>query len=116
MNRACQALLGRHDFASFVASEETAGQKRTVRDVFKAEVTREGETVIFTMAAGSFLPHQVRNTAGALIKVGQGKMTAEEFKTLVDAATPGLAGPTAPAAGLCLERVDYPVTFEGDAI
>jgi tRNA pseudouridine38-40 synthase len=116
MNRACKALLGRHDFASFVASEETARQKRTVRDVFKAEVTREGEMIIFTMAAGSFLPHQVRNTAGALIKVGQGKMTVAEFSDLVAAATPGLAGPTAPAAGLCLERVDYPVTFEGDAI
>lgn len=116
MNRACQALIGRHDFASFVASEETARQKRTVRDVFKAEAARDGDMIIFTMAAGSFLPHQVRNTAGALIKVGQGKMTVEEFNDLVAAGTPGLAGPTAPAAGLCLERVDYPVTFEGDAL
>ena len=115
MNRACRALIGRHDFASFVASEETARQKRTVRDVFKAEITGDGDMIVFTMVAGSFLPHQVRNTVGALIRVGQGRLTVEEFNNMVAAGTPGLAGPTAPAAGLCLERVNYPVTFEGDA-
>jgi tRNA pseudouridine38-40 synthase len=115
MNRACKTLVGRHDFASFVASEGTAKQKRTVRDVFEAEVTRDGDMVIFKMIAGSFLPHQVRNTVGALIKVGQGRMTVEEFENLIDAAEPGLAGPTAPAAGLCLTRVNYPVDFRGDA-
>ena len=116
MNRACRALVGRHNFASFVGSEETARAKNTVRDVFKAGMTRDGDMIIFTIAASSFLPHQVRNTTGALIKVGQGRMTVEEFYDLVAAGTPGLAGPTAPAAGLCLERVDYPVTFEGDAL
>jgi tRNA pseudouridine38-40 synthase len=114
MNQASKALVGRHDFASFVASGETARRKRTVRDVYEAEVNRNGNIVTFKMAADSFLPHQVRNTVGALIKVGQGKMTAEEFCHLVAAGTPGLAGPTAPAAGLCLERVDYPVEFKGD--
>ncbi len=115
MDRACQALVGRHDFASFVASEGTARAKRTVRDVFKAEVTRDGDIIIFKMVASSFLPHQVRNTVGALIKVGQGRITVEEFSRLVTAAEPGLAGPTAPAAGLCLTRVTYPVSFKGDA-
>jgi tRNA pseudouridine38-40 synthase len=115
MHRACQALLGRHDFASFIASESTARQKRTVRDVHKAEVTRDGDMMTFNMVANSFLPHQVRNTVGALIKVGQGRMTVEEFYNMVEAAKPGLAGPTAPAAGLCLTRVNYPVDFKGDA-
>jgi tRNA pseudouridine38-40 synthase len=115
MNRACQALVGRHDFASFVASEGTAKQKLTVRDVFKAEVTRDDDMVIFKIVASSFLPHQVRNTVGALIKVGQGRMTVAEFHNMIDVAEPGLAGPTAPAAGLCLTRVNYPVDFRGDA-
>jgi tRNA pseudouridine38-40 synthase len=115
MNRACKALVGRHDFASFVASESTAKQKITMRDVFKAEVIRDGDTAIFKMVASSFLPHQVRNTVGALIKVGQGRMTVEEFHNMIDAAEPGLAGPTAPATGLCLTRVNYPVDFRGDA-
>jgi tRNA pseudouridine38-40 synthase len=115
MQRACQALIGRHDFASFVSSVETARQKRTVRDVFKAEITRDGEMIFFDIVANSFLPHQVRNIAGSLIKVGQGKMTVDEFYGIVKAGTPGLARPTAPAEGLCLVRVNYPGPFEGDA-
>jgi tRNA pseudouridine38-40 synthase len=115
MNQACRALAGRHDFASFVSSAETARSKRTVRDVIKAEITRDEDMIILDMVANSFLPHQVRNTVGSLLKVGQGKMTVDEFKRMVEAKTPGLAGPTAPAEGLCLVRVNYPGPFEGDA-
>ncbi|HTY82292.1 MAG TPA: tRNA pseudouridine(38-40) synthase TruA, partial [Dehalococcoidales bacterium] len=115
MRQACQALIGRHDFASFVSSAEVAIQKKTVRDVFKVDITKDGDMIVLEMVANSFLPHQVRNTAGTLLKVGQGKMTVEEFERVVAAKTPGLAGPTAPADGLCLVKVDYPGPFEGDA-
>ncbi len=114
MNRACQALIGKRDFASFVSSAETARRKRTVRNVYKAEITQDGDMVILDMVANSFLPHHVRNTAGSLIKVGQGKMKVEEFYSMIEAKTPGLAGPTAPADGLCLMRVNYPGPLEGD--
>lgn len=71
--------------------------------------------IILEMIANSFLPHQVRNTVGSLIRVGQGKMTVDEFAAMVDSGNPGLAGPIAPADGLCLVRVDYPDPFDGDA-
>jgi len=115
MNKACRALIGKHDFASFVSSAETARSKQTVRNVFKAEITRDGDMVVLDMVANSFLPHQVRNTVGSLIRVGQGKMTVDNFYSMVEAKTPGLAGPTAPADGLCLMRVNYPSPFKGDA-
>ena len=114
MNQVCEALIGRHDFASFVASEETARQKRTVRDVYKAEIKRDGDTVTFDMVANSFLPHQVRNTIGTLVKVGQGKMTESEFRNIVEVGKPGMAGPTAPPDGLFLMQVNYPGPFCGD--
>jgi tRNA pseudouridine38-40 synthase len=115
MNQACEALVGRHDFTSFVASEATAKQKRTVRDVFKAAITQDGDMIIFEIIANSFLPHQVRNMIGCLVKVGQDKMTVAEFKQILESRTPGLAGPTAPAEGLCLVQVNYPGHFEGEA-
>jgi tRNA pseudouridine38-40 synthase len=115
MQKACEALIGRHDFASFVGSEITAKQKRTVRDIFKAEITQDGEMAIFKIIANSFLPHQVRNMIGSLVKVGQDKMTTTEFKQMVESRTPGLARPTAPAEGLCLVQVNYPGPFEGEA-
>jgi tRNA pseudouridine38-40 synthase len=64
--------------------------------------------VIFNIEANSFLPHQVRNTVGALIRVGLGWLATDEFQRIAAARTPGLAGPTAPANGLCLMRVNYP--------
>lgn len=111
MNQACQALIGQHDFASFVSGTGVE-IKNTVRSVHKAEVKREGELVIFNMVANSFLPHQVRNTVGPLIKIGLGKMTIDEFHSIIEARRPGLAGPTVPACGLCLRRVNYPCPLE----
>jgi tRNA pseudouridine38-40 synthase len=114
MDRACQALVGKHDFASFT-SGAGIGKKSTVRTVQSAGVERDGDMIIFKIVANSYLPHQVRNIVGPLIKVGQGRMTVDEFGDLVEAKIFGLAGPTAPATGLCLVRVDYPRPFDGDA-
>jgi tRNA pseudouridine38-40 synthase len=111
MNQAAQALVGEHDFASF-AARNGATVKSTVRRVFSAEVTRDGDLVTFSIEASSFLLHQVRNTIGALIRVGQGKMTVAEFKSILEAKELSLAGPTAPACGLCLNRVNYAEPLE----
>jgi tRNA pseudouridine38-40 synthase len=111
MNQACQALIGVHDFASF-ASCVDAERKNMSRAVYKADIQKNGEMVIFNMVASSFLPHQVRNTIGSLIQVGQGRMTVDEFCSIMEAKKPGLAGPTIPACGLCLMRVDYSYTFK----
>lgn len=114
MKLACRALVGQHDLSSFVSSPE-AIKKSTVRNIHKAEIERDGDMIVLDIVANSFLPHQVRNTVGSLIKVGQGKMTVDEFYSLVEARQPGLAGPTAPAGGLCLIQVNYPSPLERDA-
>lgn len=107
MNQAAKALIGEHDFASFVNDSKEAALKTTVRRVYQAEVCRDGEEVTFKMVARSFLIHQVRNTIGALLRVGQGRMSVDEFHSILEARKPGLAGPMAPACGLCLVQVNY---------
>ncbi|MFC2001392.1 tRNA pseudouridine(38-40) synthase TruA [Chloroflexota bacterium] len=107
MDQACQALIGEKDYSSFVTGEEDE-TKSTVRRISRAEVVRDDDLVVFQVVANSFLRHQVRNTVGTLIRVGLGKMTVDEFYSLVEAKRPSLAGPTAPACGLCLIRVNYP--------
>jgi len=110
MNKASRFLEGEHDFASFATS---LGKLRsTVRNVYEAKVTRQDDLVAFHMVANSFLPHQVRNTIGLLIRVGLGKVALEEFHQIMGARTLGLAGPTAPAHGLCLTKVNYPSSLE----
>ena len=111
MNQACQVLIGEHDFASFVNNKEVAA-KSTVRKVYRAEMRKDGELAVFNMVANSFLMHQVRNTVGTLIRVGLGKMSGDEFYSILEAKKPGLAWPTAPARGLCLMQVNYENPFE----
>jgi tRNA pseudouridine38-40 synthase len=114
MNRAAQTLIGKHDFASFL-SGDGSWLESTVRNVLSAGVAREGEMVIFRMTANSFLPHQVRNTVGALVRVGLGRMNLDQFRSIMEARRPGTAGPTAPACGLCLDRVNYPAPLGEEA-
>ncbi|MFC1912443.1 tRNA pseudouridine(38-40) synthase TruA [Chloroflexota bacterium] len=111
MNEACRVLIGKHDFASFVTCLESS-LKSTVRHVYQAKVAKDGNLVTFNIVANSFLPHQVRNTVGALIRVGLGKMTTDEFYGIFEAKRPSLAGPTAPACGLYLMRIIYPHPWE----
>jgi len=113
MNLACQALIGEHDFASF-ASCIGVGTKNTMRNVYRAKIDKDGELAVFNMVANSFLPHQVRNTVGALIRVGLGKVSVDQFHSIIEAKKPGLAGPAAPACGLCLMRINYPSPFGGE--
>ena len=61
----------------------------------------------FQVAANAFLTHQVRNIIGTLIRVGTGKIGIEEFKNILELKQLSLAGPTAPAHGLCLMKVIY---------
>ena len=115
MNGAGRALVGEHDLASFT-SGIGLGMKSTVRRVYRAEVSKDEELAIFSMVANAFLPHQVRNTVGALIQVGLGKMSSQEFYSIIGAKKFGLAGPTAPAHGLCLIQVNYPHLFEEEIL
>lgn len=110
MNEVCQVFMGEHDFASFATRIEEK-IKSTVRNVYRAKIKREGGLTIFNMVANSFLPHQVRNTVGLLIRVGLGRVSSSEVLSIMEAKKPGLAGPTAPACGLCLMGVNYPVPF-----
>ena len=106
LTRACQVLVGRRDLAPF-AAPYVASTRSTLRTIYKAEVQRNGELVMLDMTADSFLPQQVRRTVGALVKVGLGKTTVEEFHRIALSGEPGQAGPVAPACGLCLMKVNY---------
>jgi len=107
MNRACHVLPGEHDFAPFAPVVDG----RTIRQVYRAEVDKREDVVCFNIVASSFLPHQVRNTVGGLIEVGLGKMEAETFWRLARSGKAGAIGPTAPAYGLYLMKVNYTDSF-----
>jgi tRNA pseudouridine38-40 synthase len=108
MDAAAKMLEGRHDLLAFATELADDEMRGTVRDIYRVGVVKEGDLVVFGIEANAFLRHQVRNTVGALIGVGTGRISNDEFKNMLDAREPGLAGPTVPACGLFLEKVNYP--------
>jgi tRNA pseudouridine38-40 synthase len=105
MQRAANSLLGRHDFSSFRAAACQA--KSPLRTLDRLEVTRSGEIIEIIAEARSFLHHQVRNMAGTLKLVGEGRWPIERVADVLAARDRTRAGPTAPAEGLCLTGVRY---------
>lgn len=110
MNEACKLLLGEHDFAAFCGAGR---RERTVRTVIRAACKREGQLVRVELAADAFLPHMVRNIVGTLIWLGTGKLDLAAFAEIFRSGERGLAGPTAPAHGLYLTRVNYGNEWQG---
>ena len=105
MNDAAQELIGEHDFTSFRATLCQA--KSPVKSIEKLTVRRDGEEILIEVSARSFLHHQVRNIAGTLSLVGKGKWTRKDVADALAARERAAGGPTAPADGLYLVRVDY---------
>ena len=105
MRQGAQYLLGHHDFSSFRAAACQA--KSPIKTLDKLDISAQGEEVIFNVEARSFLHHQVRNFVGTLKLVGEGRLTPEDVKRILEAKDRSAAGPTAPASGLYLARVEY---------
>ena len=109
MNTATGAFLGSQDFAAWQSAGSPNGP--TVRDVMRLEAR---EMVAFgtklleiEIEANAFLYQMVRNIVGALIKVGQGDLTAEEICRLTAGRDRTKCPPPAPPQGLCLVEVKY---------
>jgi tRNA pseudouridine38-40 synthase len=105
MHEAAQRLVGRHDFTSFRGALCQA--KSPVKTLDRLTVRRTGDRVEITARARSFLHHQVRNMVGTLKLVGEGRKPVESIEAVLAARERAAAGPTAPACGLYLVRVDY---------
>ena len=108
---ASKILLGHHDFSTFRDSQCQGKSPMKTLDRFDFE-TKEydecgGIEIIAHIEAQSFLHHQVRNMIGTLSLVGQGKWNNEDLQKALEAKDRTKGGPTAPADGLYLVRIDY---------
>ncbi|MGI9413072.1 MAG: tRNA pseudouridine(38-40) synthase TruA, partial [Hyphomicrobiales bacterium] len=99
------ALVGRHDFTTFRASQCQA--KSPVRTLDELTVSRHGEEIEIGARARSFLHHQVRSIVGTLKKVGEGAWAPGDVAGALDARDRSACGPVAPPDGLYFVRVEY---------
>ncbi len=105
-------LIGKHDFTSFRTIKCQA--KSPIRTIDEISFSRENEEVIMRVSAKSFLHSQVRIIAGTIVKIGDGTWNPDKILAILKGKNRNLAGPTAPADGLYLEKVKYPENLLND--
>ncbi len=106
MRAAARALTGRHDFKSF-QTNDGMGEKNTIRTIKRLAIEKNENIVYIYIEADGFLYNMVRNIVGTLVEIGRGKFSAECIKNILSKKNRRLCGPTMPARGLCLLKVNY---------
>ncbi len=111
MSQAAAMLIGRHNFIAFRAEDKSRPDESPIVVVEDAGIETDGDLIIFRITASHFVWRMVRRVVGALVKLGLGEITADDFSGLLAGKrNPKLdvAAWTAPASGLFLDRVIYP--------
>lgn len=105
MREASSYLFGQHDFTSF--RDSACQAKNPVKTIDCINIISNGNNIEIHISANSFLHHMVRNIVGTLKLVGEGRLAPADVKSILLAKDRTKAGPTAPAFGLYLVKVDY---------
>jgi tRNA pseudouridine38-40 synthase len=99
-------IPGRRDWSGFAGSASEVAD--SVRHVHEAKYEELGPALAaFTFTADGFLNHMVRNLVGTLLDVARARFRPDRIDEVLASRDRTRAGPTAPARGLCLERVTY---------
>jgi len=118
LKKEAKFLLGKHNFQAFCASQSKVKDKiRTIKNITikKFAYTLSAiryplkgfSSITIDIEADGFLYNMVRNIIGTLIEIGRGKLPKEALKKILASRDRKLAGPTAPACGLCLLKVKH---------
>lgn len=105
MQQAAEYLTGKHDYKSFCGNSHM--KKSTERIVDQIVIVKKRGYIYFTFHGTGFLQNMIRILVGTLLEVGKGAYPPERVKDILEALDRTQAGPTAPACGLCLIKVDY---------
>ncbi len=105
MRKDARILLGRHNFKSFQAADKK--ERGAVRTIKNFKVIRDKDFIYIDIESDGFLYNMVRNIVGTLIEIGRGKFPEGSLRKILESRNRKLAGPTVPARGLSLIKVNY---------
>ncbi|MDX8431328.1 MAG: tRNA pseudouridine(38-40) synthase TruA [Candidatus Algichlamydia australiensis] len=108
MQAAIPLIIGKRDFAAFTNAKEI--REDTVRELEEILIEQiTPQKLLFKIRGKSFLYKMVRNLVGTLLYVGTGKISLDELPQIIASKERKSLGITAPAHGLFLEKVVYPI-------
>ena len=111
MRRCARSFIGEHDWTAFSAAQSDTESR--VRTITQLDITAGWDgrglshLVQFTVTANGFLRYMVRSIVGTLLAAGRGEIDLDAVSCAIREGNRNLAGPTAPACGLTLLRVQY---------
>jgi len=106
MNEAAAILFEYTDFTSF--SKLHTDVKTNNSKIMQAGWKQEDNAWVFTIQADRFLRNMVRAIIGTLLEVGQGKLSLDGFRQVIESKDRGKAGASAPGNALFLMNIEYP--------
>jgi tRNA pseudouridine38-40 synthase len=107
LTREAHTIVGTHDFAAFRAAADT--RKSAVRTINHVGVKLEKDDpriLAIAIEGNAFLYNMVRILVGTLMDVARGRLEEGTIASALAGKQRKLAGATAPAHGLTLERID----------
>ncbi len=105
MKKCALQLLGEHDFKAF--SSTGSGINKTVRTLYKVDITTNENEIFFEIEGNGFLYNMVRIIVGTLVFIGQGRISPTAISDMLATGNRKLGGKTYPACGLYLKSVNY---------
>lgn len=102
----CAAFEGTHDFAAFSA-RRTKEPEHTIRSVRRIDPVFEGAKIDLRFEGTGFLYKMVRTLVASIVRHASGRCSLEDLQSRLREGGPAFSH-TAPASGLCLEKVLYP--------
>lgn len=106
MNEACRILFEYTDFTSF--SKLHTDVKTNYCTILEAYWEDTGSQLIFTIKANRFLRNMVRAIVGTMLEVGQGKLSINGFRKIIESKDRCCAGTSVPGHALFLYDIEYP--------
>jgi tRNA pseudouridine38-40 synthase len=110
MQRACHFFLGSHDFSAFCNARKNLQYSHRTRTVKSIIFHQEApDRLLIEITANHFLYKMVRNIVGTLITIAKNRLSSSMIPHILSSQNRTWAGMTAPAHGLTLKEVTYPV-------
>lgn len=106
MQAAAACMKEYNDFTSF--SKRNTQVKSFLCKITESDWRIENGQLIYTVKANRFLRGMVRALTATMLKVGRGKVSLDEFRSITEAKDCTRASFAVPAHGLFLMKVEYP--------